>query len=74
MLQNANTIEMTSELFAWENVCAYDEGFRNLMEEFPERPWGLICQQEWGLMLTDVVHDRYRHNKVNKRNGNGGHK
>ena len=41
MLQYANTIETAAETFTWENVYAYDEGFRSLMEEFPDRPWEL---------------------------------
>ena len=51
--QYINSIETASETFAWDNVYAYDEVFRNLMEEFPRRPWGMICQQAWSLIPRD---------------------
>ena len=35
LLQYVNSTETAAETFAWDNVCAYDEVFRNLMEEYP---------------------------------------
>ena len=39
--------------FSWDNVYTYDEVFSNLMEEYPNLPWGIIHQQAWSLMLRE---------------------
>ena len=58
LLQYVNSFETAAEPFAWDNVYAYDETFRNLMEEFPQRLWGIIYQQAWSLMLRNSAPNR----------------
>ena len=48
-----STIETASESFTWESVANYDQIYRELMEKFLNRPWGLVYQQAWSLTLKE---------------------
>ena len=53
LLEYINSIETAAETFTWENMYCYDQIFRDLMEEFPYRNWGVIYQQTWSIILKD---------------------
>ena len=52
-LQYMNTIESAADTYCRDDVYEYDQLFRDLMEEFPDRNWGAIYQQGWSLMLKE---------------------
>ena len=58
LLQYNHTIHTASMLYIWENVYAYDKEFRQHIARHPSRPWGIILQQAWTMLLKD----RLKHN------------
>ena len=60
LLQYNNTIHTASMSYIWENVYAYDKEFRQHIARHPSRPWGIILQQAWTMLLKDhLKHDNF---------------
>ena len=55
LLQYVSTIKNAAETFVWTDVYAYDQIFRELMEEYPRRNWGIIYQQAWSMLLKETI-------------------
>ena len=53
LLQNSHIIHHASQLFAWDNIYAYDIDFHLHIAKHPERSWGIILQQSWSMRLQD---------------------
>ena len=64
LLQYNHTIHHAAQLFAWDNVNAYDVDFRMHLAKHPERSWGIILQQAWTMRLQDRI--------VKNNNGSAG--
>ena len=55
LLQCNHTIHAASTTYLWDNVYAYDKEFRQHISHHPERPWNVILQQAWTMLLKDRV-------------------
>ena len=48
-----NNLGVTIRSPSENTVHCYDKIFRDLMEEYPNRNWGVIYQQAWSIILKD---------------------
>ena len=53
LLQYNHTIHSAAMAYQWENVYSYDREFRRHIERHPTRPWNVILQQAWTMILKD---------------------
>ena len=53
LLQYNHTIHTASNAYVWENVYSYDKEFRYHISRHPGRPWNVILQQAWTMILKD---------------------
>ena len=53
--QYVYVINLAATSYTWENVASYDFTFRQLMAEYPDRSWALICNQMWNLAMREPV-------------------
>ena len=53
LIQYNHTIHTASVSYIWENVYAYDREFRQHIGRYPTRPWNVILQQAWTMLLKD---------------------
>ena len=58
LYQYGHTIHSASTAYALDNVYSYDREFRQHITRHPNRPWGVILQQAW----TMILKDRIKHN------------
>ena len=54
LLQYNHIIHSTSMSYTWDNVYAYDKEFRHIARH-PRRPWNVILQQAWNMIIKDRV-------------------
>ena len=58
LLQYNHTIHTAAMAYVWDNVYAYDREFRQHIAKHPHRPWNVILQQAWTMILKDrLKHD-----------------
>ena len=55
LLQYNHTIHTASMSYVWDNVYAYNREFRQYISHHPQRPWNVILQQAWTMLLKDRV-------------------
>ena len=55
LLQYNHTIYTASMSYVWDNVYAYDKEFRYHISRHPHRPWNIILQQAWTMILKDRI-------------------
>ena len=58
LLQYNHTIHMAAVSYVWENVYAYDREFRHHISRHPRRPWNVILQQVWTMLLKDRLRNK----------------
>ena len=70
LLQYNHTIHSASTTYFWENVYTYDREFRQHIARHPKRPWSVILQQAWTMILKDRIrhHNNFNKHKNNKEN------
>ena len=53
LLQYNHTIHTAVTSYSWENIYLYDREFRQHIGRHPQRPWNVILQQAWTMLLKD---------------------
>ena len=53
LLQYNNMVHSASLAYIWENVYSYDKEFRYHISKHLQRPWNVILQQVWTMILKD---------------------
>ena len=53
LLQYNHTIHTAATSYIWDNVYSYDKEFRHHISRHPHRPWNVILQQAWTMLLKD---------------------
>ena len=53
LYQYVETISIASQTYVWDNVYQYDQLFRHLMAQFPDRKWGIMYHHGWLMTLKD---------------------
>ena len=53
LLQYNHMIHSASLSYVWDNVYSYDREFRHHIERHPQRPWNILLQQAWTMLLKD---------------------
>ena len=67
--QYVEVIHLAASAYAWENVASYDNIFRHLMSQYPDRSWAKTYTQMWHLSMRDPLPQRFR--SVNNSGGGG---
>ena len=55
LLQYNHTVHSAALAYSWDNVYAYDREFRQHIARHPTRPWNIILQQAWTMILKDRI-------------------
>ena len=74
LLQYNHTIHQASISYVWDNVYAYDREFRQHISRHVTRPWNVILQQAWTMLLKDRVRSDNSFFQRGHFNGNGKNK
>ena len=53
LLQYNHTIHTAVMSYSWENIYSYNREFRQHIGRHPQRPWNVILQQAWTMLLKD---------------------
>ena len=73
--QYAYVINMAVSSYIWENGAHYDFTFRQLMNNYPNRSWAKVYNQQWNLSMQDPTLRNSQsmvHNTVSNFSGGGG--
>ena len=73
LLQYNHTIHAASTSYIWENVYSYDKEFRHHIGRHPQRPWNVILQQAWTMLLKDRVWNENSYFHKGKMQGKNKH-
>ena len=65
LLQYNHTIHTASMAYVWENIYSYDKEFRLHIRRHPTRPWNVILQQAWTMILKIKYFSGKRGNNKN---------
>ena len=53
--QYVDVIHLAASSYSWDNISAYDNIFRRLMAEYPDRSWSKTYTQMWNLSMRDPL-------------------
>ena len=57
--QYVEVLHLAASAYAWENVASYDNIFRCLMSQYPDRSWEKTYTQMWHLSMRDPLPQRF---------------
>ena len=73
LLGYSHVIHSVASAYVWDNVYSYDREFCRHIALFPTRPWNVILQQAWTMLLKDRLksegvssHHKSKQGKINE--------